>query len=76
MRGDPLRPGDRITWSEYFIPGRNYFTEVLDLPQKSRGVDKYGHMAVSRVRITTAASAVLLHPAAIMDPASARQIDR
>ncbi len=46
MRGDPLSPGDRITWSEYFIPGRNYFTEVLDLPQKSRGVDKYGHMAV------------------------------
>jgi len=48
MRGDPLRIGDRITWSEYFIPGRNYFTEVLDLPQKSRGVDKYGHMAVSQ----------------------------
>ena len=46
MRGDPLAPGDRITWSEYFIPGNNYFTEVLDLPQKSRGVDKYGHMAV------------------------------
>jgi putative phosphonate catabolism associated alcohol dehydrogenase len=47
MRGDPLAPGDRVTWSEYFIPGRNYFTEVLDLPQKSRGVDKYGHMAAS-----------------------------
>lgn len=47
MRGDPLAPGDRITWSEYFIPGDNYFTEVLDLPQKSCGVDKYGHMAVS-----------------------------
>lgn len=45
MRGDPLAPGDRITWSEYFIPGRSYFTEVLDLPQKSPGVDKYGHMA-------------------------------
>jgi putative phosphonate catabolism associated alcohol dehydrogenase len=48
MRGDPLAVGDRITWSEYFIPGRNYFTEVLDLPQKSRGVDKYGHMAVGQ----------------------------
>lgn len=47
MRGDLLQPGDRVTWSEYFIPGRNYFTEVLDLPQKSRGVDKYGHMAVT-----------------------------
>jgi alcohol dehydrogenase len=47
MRGDPLAPGDRVTWSEYFIPGPNYFTEVLDLPQKSPGVDKYGHMAVT-----------------------------
>jgi len=47
MRGDPLAIGDRITWSEFFIPGRNYFTEVLDLPQKSRGVEKYGHMAAT-----------------------------
>jgi alcohol dehydrogenase len=47
MRGDPLKMGDRITWSEYFIPGPSYFTEVLDLPQKSPGVDKYGHMAAA-----------------------------
>lgn len=47
MRGDPLAAGDRITWSEYFIPGQNYFSEVLDLPQKSPGVDKYGHMAAA-----------------------------
>jgi putative phosphonate catabolism associated alcohol dehydrogenase len=47
MRGDTLAAGDRITWSEYFIPGDNYYTEVLDLPQKSPGVDKYGHMAVT-----------------------------
>ena len=47
MRGAKLAVGDRITWSEYFIPGRNYFTEVLDLPQKSRGIDKYGHMAAN-----------------------------
>lgn len=47
MRGDPLQVGDRITWSEYFIPGPSYYTEVLDLPQKSPGVDKYGHMAVT-----------------------------
>lgn len=47
MRGDSLSVGDRITWSEYFIPGSNYYTEVLDLPQKSRGVDKYGHMAAT-----------------------------
>jgi alcohol dehydrogenase len=47
MRGDALAVGDRITWSEYFIPGSNYFTEVLDLPQKSPGVEKYGHMAAT-----------------------------
>jgi putative phosphonate catabolism associated alcohol dehydrogenase len=47
MRGDPLATGDRITWSEYFIPGPSYFTEVLDVPQKSPGVDKYGHMAAA-----------------------------
>jgi putative phosphonate catabolism associated alcohol dehydrogenase len=47
MRGDALAVGDRITWSEYFIPGPNYYTEVLDLPQKSPGVDKYGHMAAA-----------------------------
>jgi alcohol dehydrogenase len=48
MRGDPLAVGDRITWSEYFIPGASYHTEVLDLPQKAPGVDKYGHMAVTK----------------------------
>ena len=47
MRGDPLAPGDRVTWSEYFIPGSNYTAEVLDLPQKSPGVDKYGHLAAT-----------------------------
>jgi putative phosphonate catabolism associated alcohol dehydrogenase len=47
MRGDTLAVGDRITWSEYFIPGPNYCSEVLDLPQKSPGVDKYGHMAAA-----------------------------
>ncbi len=47
MRGDVLAAGDRITWSEYFIPGANYYSEVLDIPQKSPGVDKYGHMAVA-----------------------------
>jgi alcohol dehydrogenase len=47
LRGDPLRIGDRITWTEYFTPGSNYYADVLDLPQKSRGVDKYGHMAAT-----------------------------
>lgn len=46
-RGAKLAVGDRITWSEYFVPGPSYYTEVLDLPQKSSGVRKYGHMAVA-----------------------------
>ena len=47
MRDDPLAPGDRITWSEFFVPDRSYAAEILDLPQKSPGVDKYGHMAAA-----------------------------
>jgi putative phosphonate catabolism associated alcohol dehydrogenase len=47
LRGDPLAPGDRITWSEYFVPGPSYERDVLDLPQKSPGLDKYGHMAAA-----------------------------
>jgi putative phosphonate catabolism associated alcohol dehydrogenase len=48
LRGDELAVGDRITFSEYFIPGSNYQRDVLDLPQKSPGVDKYGHMSADR----------------------------
>jgi putative phosphonate catabolism associated alcohol dehydrogenase len=47
MRGDALARGDRITWSEYFVPGRDGCTGMLDLPQKARGVEKYGHLAVT-----------------------------
>ncbi|HEY7242563.1 MAG TPA: zinc-binding dehydrogenase [Xanthobacteraceae bacterium] len=43
MRGDPLKLGDRITWSEYFFDGQCYYREVLDMPQKCHGVRKYGH---------------------------------
>lgn len=43
MRGDPLKIGDRITWSEYFFDGPCYYREILDMPQKCHGVRKYGH---------------------------------
>ena len=43
MRGDPLKVGDRITWSEYFFDGQCYYREVHDMPQKCHGVRKYGH---------------------------------
>jgi len=43
MRGDPLRVGDRITWTEYFHHGDSYNRDIKDLPQKSPGVRKYGH---------------------------------
>lgn len=45
MRDAPLSVGDRVTWSEYFVPGRSRMRELLDLPQKAPGVDKYGHMS-------------------------------
>lgn len=47
MRGDRLETGDRVTWSEFFTPGNDYFSDVLDLPQKARGVEKYGHLAAT-----------------------------
>jgi putative phosphonate catabolism associated alcohol dehydrogenase len=48
MRGEALAVGERITWSEYFVAGRSYFSDVLDLPHKTPGVCKYGHLAVER----------------------------
>jgi putative phosphonate catabolism associated alcohol dehydrogenase len=45
MLDAPLAVGDRVTWSEYFVPGRSRVRELLDLPQKSPGVDKYGHLS-------------------------------
>lgn len=48
LRDEPLAVGDRITWSEYFVPGRSFARDVLDLPQKSPGVDKYGHQSVDK----------------------------
>src|SRR5437773_10480020 len=43
MRGDPLRVGDRVTWTEYFFDGECYYRDVLDMPQKCHGLRKYGH---------------------------------
>jgi putative phosphonate catabolism associated alcohol dehydrogenase len=43
LRGDPVRPGDRITWTEYFHHGASVYRDLYDMPQKCRGVEKYGH---------------------------------
>jgi len=43
MRGGELKLGDRITWTEYFHHGESYYRDVHDMPQKSKGVRKYGH---------------------------------
>ncbi|MBO0718551.1 MAG: zinc-binding dehydrogenase, partial [Rhizobiales bacterium] len=43
MRGEALKIGDRITWSEYFFDGQCYYREVHDMPQKCQGLRKYGH---------------------------------
>lgn len=47
LRGERLAVGDRITFSEYFVAGADYCSEVLALPQKSAGVAKYGHLALT-----------------------------
>jgi putative phosphonate catabolism associated alcohol dehydrogenase len=43
MRGERLHAGDRVTWTEYFFDGDSYYRDVLDMPQKSHGLRKYGH---------------------------------
>jgi threonine dehydrogenase-like Zn-dependent dehydrogenase len=43
MRGDPLKIGDRVTWTEYFYSGPCYYRDILDMPQKCHGIRKYGH---------------------------------
>ena len=43
LRGDPLEPGDRVTWTEYFYSGNCYHRDVLNMPHKCPGVRKYGH---------------------------------
>ena len=43
MRGDKLDIGDRVTWTEYFFEGASYYRDILDMPQKSEGIRKYGH---------------------------------
>jgi putative phosphonate catabolism associated alcohol dehydrogenase len=43
LRGERLRVGDRVTWTMFFHPGHSYVSEILDLPQKSPGLRKYGH---------------------------------
>ena len=43
LRGDSVRAGDRITWTEYWTVAPSYERDVLDLPQKAPDVRKYGH---------------------------------
>ena len=51
MRDDPLAVGDRVTWSEYFVPGRSHASDMLDLPQKAPGVDNAAGRRVLRAAI-------------------------
>lgn len=41
----PLAVGDRVTWSEYFVTGRSRARDLHDLPHKSPGLGKYGHLS-------------------------------
>jgi alcohol dehydrogenase len=48
LRGEAIRIGGRITWTEYFHHGPCYQRDVLDMPQKCAGVEKYGHESADR----------------------------
>ena len=48
LRGDPLRAGQRVTWTEFFADGPSYERDVLDMPQKAPGIRKYGHDRADR----------------------------
>jgi len=48
LRGEKLREGDRITWTEFFSCGECYYCRILDLPQKCTGLRKYGHDPADR----------------------------
>jgi threonine dehydrogenase-like Zn-dependent dehydrogenase len=43
-----LTEGDRVTWTEYFWGGDTYFRDVLNMPQKTAGLGKYGHEPADR----------------------------
>jgi alcohol dehydrogenase len=43
LRGEPIRPGDRIVWTEYVACGRCAPCTELRLPQKCQKGRKYGH---------------------------------
>jgi putative phosphonate catabolism associated alcohol dehydrogenase len=43
LRGHPLTPGDRVTWTEYVSCGRCPPCARWELPQKCRHLRKYGH---------------------------------
>jgi len=43
LRGDAVAVGDRITWTEYFRDGPDYYRDLHDMPQKASGVRKFGH---------------------------------
>lgn len=43
--GEPLKEGDRITWSVFANCGQCYFCKIANLPQKCINLFKYGHEA-------------------------------
>jgi putative phosphonate catabolism associated alcohol dehydrogenase len=47
LHGEPLRVGDRVTWSEYAACWRCDRCLRLGLPQKCRQLRKYGHESIA-----------------------------
>src|SRR5215831_15420629 len=46
LEGEPLRAGERVTWSEYVACWRCERCLRLELPQKCRRLRKYGHESI------------------------------
>jgi len=47
LRNSPIDVGDRITWTGYFHDGPSYYTDIHNMPQRSKGLRKYGHDLVA-----------------------------
>lgn len=61
LHGEPLRAGDRVTWSEYVPCWRCDRCVRLGLPQKCRRLRKYGHEPAADAPGLTGGFAELCH---------------
>ena len=79
MRGDALKVGDRITWSEYFIPGANMVVEMdpknreapILLGKVSQMPYKQPDGSVGQSKVSQERADLNLNAASALDPGNA-----